>query len=129
MTNSHTNLQSALYAREISSITERIGEHVNAIRTILKEYFPGDDILLNANSSDADSVIGQLNEWISSTPSFRATYYAGFRAHLDGPDLDSMPKVLKQAIAAKAIGDFMAKVDSIEEIRAIAYQASQGGES
>lgn len=126
MSEKHTDLQSALYAREIKSITSRVAKHVEAIREIFREYFPEEGIGIDVSGERSED-LAALKTWLSNTPTFSTAYYAGYSAFLNSPDVANMPKVLKEAIAAKAINDFMEKVDSIYEVRAMADYALEGG--
>ena len=114
----HTNIEAAVFEKELESISIRIGNHVAAIREILGEYLTESKIPLD-NPKRAEEV----NHWLNNTPLVSTGYYAGYFAHASQPTRQSIPEVLKDAIKAKALSDFMAKVESISEIQQAAEQA------
>lgn len=116
-------LEAELYARELKSITHRIAPHVEAIRGILKGY-----IGKNGEIPCEPGTTEEINGWLNSLPLMSITYYAGYSAYVRHPEEREMPDALKKAILAKAVSDFMEKVDSVEEIRSIAESAYHNSE-
>ena len=111
-------LEAELYARELKSITHRIAPHVEAIRDILRGYM-GENGEIPCKLGTKDDI----NDWLNSLPLMSITYYAGCSAYVRHPEEQEMPDALKKAILAKAVSDFMEKVESVEEIRSIAESA------
>lgn len=124
-----STLEKAVYERELKSLQAEIGRGIEIIRTALAKYsncqiyepYGGPPTpAISAENSDAEA----FNQWVNNLPIARLSYLSDTAITATDPDINKAPEFLRKAILAVAIREFIAQVDSVEEVRNIAEQAN-----
>lgn len=116
-----TKLEQAIYNRELSILVKELQRGIEIIDKALAKYANGggrSGRLVTIQDHKNDAV--DFDKWVNNLRIGQTTYYGGYALYPAKPEIADAPEFLRRAILDTAINEFMATVNSIDEIHHIA---------
>lgn len=121
-----TQIEKALYDKEAAILQAEIQRGAEIIRNAVMRYSNETTSYYGISKPSmrvTQEEVKELNQWIYKMGG--SYYYGGDHLSLNSPVVSAAPEFIRKKVLSVAVTEFMAKFETIDEIRHIAEHAHQ----
>ena len=120
-----SKLEQTLFDKELAVLNAELRKGLEIIDKALAKYCPGGDTdHAKIYTPTETGAVADFNDWVNFHRIGVLSYYAGYYITIQAPDVRKAPESVRKAVLDYAVAEFMAKIETIDEVRSIAESAA-----